>query len=398
VLKTLRPELISKCLELIYFQASNAYASSIAGGIVLAVLFWNRGQQAAIVAWAVAYGIMIAIRHRLGVRFRAAPRNPADALRWLRYFAGVVFICGVIWGAYGVYLAREADTFRLAAVILTLAALMSGAVTAYSVSMFVFLSFSIPTMVPLGGWLALSDSNDRRFLGVLVFIWLIFMSFSARRFRNFAVESLGHQFDNVNLVRSLAAERDKAKELAEQLAKLSTTDSLTGVANRRCFDTELLTVLDDAKQRGTPLTLILCDVDFFKLYNDAYGHIQGDVCLRSVAAQLASVAALHGALAARIGGEEFAVVWRDAPLERGIRLAEELRAAVEKLGLKHEKSQASHYVTGSFGVYAEVPTANTTCSDLLKAADEALYQAKRAGRNRVCDQHDKIARVFIAGG
>jgi len=375
--KPLRPELISKCIELMYFQASNAYSSSIAAGAILGVLFWNRVPHVAIIGWAVCYGIMIAIRHQLGVRFRAAPRRNEDAQRWLYYFGTVVCICGVIWGAYGVYLARYADTFQLAVVILALGALLSGAVTAYSVSMPVYLAFSTPTMLPIGVYLVLSPLSGNRFLGLMVFTWMVFMFFGARRFRRFALESLGYQFENVNLVRNL-------EELASQLKKLSSVDSLTNVANRRRFDEEFEAALDSAKREGAPLSLILCDIDFFKHYNDAYGHMQGDVCLRSIASQLDAAAQRLGALAARIGGEEFAVIMRQAGVDSGVQLAEELRGAIERLGIEHSKSQVSGYVTGSFGVCSMIPAPGTTGSELLQRADEALYEAKRAGRNRVC--------------
>jgi diguanylate cyclase (GGDEF)-like protein len=173
------------------------------------------------------------------------------------------------------------------------------------------------------------------------------------------------------------------EELASQLKMLSSIDSLTNVANRRSFDEEFEAALASAKRDAAPLSLILCDIDFFKHYNDAYGHMQGDVCLRSIASQLDTVSKRLGALAARIGGEEFAVILRAAGVDSGMRLAEELRNAIERLGIVHSKSN-NGFVTGSFGVCSMVPADATTRSELLKRADEALYEAKRAGRNRVC--------------
>ena len=375
--KQLRPELISKCIELMYFQASNAYSSSVAAGVILGLMFWNHAPRAGIIGWSVSYGLMIVIRHLLGLRFRSAPRRHEDAQRWLYYFASVVGICGALWGAYGVFLARHADTYQLAVVISALGALLSGAVTAYSVSMPVLLAFALPSMLPIGMYLLAAPLEGQRYLGVMVIAWLVFMFFAARRFNKFALESLGYQFENVNLVRNL-------EDLATQLKKLSSIDSLTNVANRRRFDEEFEAALDSARRDGVPLSLILCDIDFFKHYNDAYGHIQGDVCLRSIASQLDAVARRLGALAARIGGEEFAVILRQAGVDSGVQLAEELRSAIEHLGIVHSSSQVSGYVTGSFGVCSMVPADGTKGSDLLQRADEALYEAKRAGRNRVC--------------
>lgn len=381
--QALRPELISKCLELIYYQASNAYTSSIAAGLILAGLFWGRVPALAIGAWALSYAVMIGLRHVLGMRFKAASRGPDDANRWLSYYVIAVFVSGCIWGAYGVYLANHADPYRLTAVVLALGALVSGGVTAYAVSRLAFLAFSIPTLVPIGIWLLAQGADSGGFLGGLVIIWLIFMYFAAMRFRTFAIESLGYQFDNVNLVKSLASERDKANELAAQLKKLSSLDGLTNIPNRRAFDEEFEVLLEQAKQNRTPITLIICDVDYFKPYNDGYGHMQGDVCLRSVAGQLQAVAQSHGALAARIGGEEFAVIYHNADANKGRALAEALREGVEQLKIAHQYSKVRDTVTGSFGVCSVVPQKDTACSDLLQRADEALYQAKHSGRNKV---------------
>jgi diguanylate cyclase (GGDEF)-like protein len=367
--KPLRGGLTLRSIELMYFQASNAYSASIAAGTILAVLFWNQAPRVGIGAWAVAYGVIIAIRHRLGVHFRAASRTEADAQRWLYYFATVVGISGVIWGMYGAFLAQYADTYQLAVVLLALGALLSGAVISYSVSMPVYLAFTVPTMMPIALWLILSPIDGKRFLGLMVLTWVIFMLFAAQRFRRFALESLGHQ---CNL-----------EELASQLEKLSSTDSLTSLANRRTFNEELDAAVADARQAKVPLSLVLCDLDFFKDYNKAQGQVQGDVCLRSIAGLLDTLVRQHDTRVARIGGTEFAVILRQADLDTALQLGEELRLAVEQLCIVHPDSQISSYVTCSVGVDSMVPTEGNTGSDLFQHARDALKEAKRSGRNRV---------------
>jgi diguanylate cyclase (GGDEF)-like protein len=365
-----RPEVTSKSVELLYFQASNAYTSSVVAGAILAVLFWNKAPRLGILAWILTYGTMIALRHWLGIRFRTTPRRVEDAQRWLNYFAVVVGICGVIWGVYGAFLAQYADTYDLAVVLLALGALLSGGVVAYSVSLPVYLAFSIPTMVPIALWLTVSSIDGKRFLGLMVLVWVVFLIFAARRFRKFALDSLGYQ---ANL-----------EELAGQLKKLSCIDSLTNLPGRRGFDDDFEAALVSAQQAATPLSVILCDVDSFEQYNDAHGPMHGDVCLRSIASQLDSVAKRRGAWAARIGGEEFAVVLPKAGADAAVSLAEELRDAVERLGIVHSQSQVSRFVTASFGAASLMPGGSSTGSDLLQRAEEALREAKRTGHNRVC--------------
>jgi diguanylate cyclase (GGDEF)-like protein len=375
--KPLRPELTSRSIELLYFQSSNAYSASIAAGAILVVLFWNHAPRTGIAAWAISYGIMIAIRHQLGTRFRAAPRRAEDSQRWLLYYATAVGICGVIWGVYGAFLAQHADAYQLAVVLLALGALLSGAVISYSVSMPVYLAFSVPTMVPVALWLTLSPVYGKQFLGMMVLVWVVFMFFAARRFRRFALESLGYQ---CNL-----------EELAGQLKTLSSMDGLTNVPGRRSFDEELDAAQTSAHQDTAPLSLILCDIDCFKQYNAAYGEMQGDVCLRTIAAQLDTLARRHGAWVARIGGEEFGVIARRTDEDDAARLAEGFRETVERLRIVHSNSQVSSVVTASFGVSSMVSTANNSSPDLLHRAQHALNEAKRCGGNRVCtDQSDRM--------
>jgi diguanylate cyclase (GGDEF)-like protein len=166
----------------------------------------------------------------------------------------------------------------------------------------------------------------------------------------------------------------------ETLHRISTTDPLTGVANRRNFDDALVLEWRRAARSRTPLSLIMIDIDAFKAYNDVYGHQAGDDCLRRVAESLQSHLHRAGDIVTRYGGEEFAVL---VDGDRAGDLAELLRASVEKMTIEHRASPASNVVTISVGVATTIPDRDRDPAALLKAADEALYAAKAAGRNRV---------------
>jgi diguanylate cyclase (GGDEF)-like protein len=176
----------------------------------------------------------------------------------------------------------------------------------------------------------------------------------------------------------------RTRELAEsnaKLAALSMTDGLTGVINRRGFDVALGEEWARASRSGEPLALAMLDVDYFKLYNDHYGHQAGDQCLRAVAQAIAAHARRPGDMAARYGGEEFVLL---APLSyetHALGMAQEICAAVAALGLPHALS-ASGYVTVSIGVAALVPDGSDGADALVWKADQALYRAKQEGRNR----------------
>lgn len=160
-------------------------------------------------------------------------------------------------------------------------------------------------------------------------------------------------------------------------------DGLTGIANRRRFERTLDMEWRRARRSQSPLALIMADLDAFKAYNDALGHQAGDDCLRQVAAALARQAVRPADLVARYGGEEFAVVLPDTDLASARHLAEQMRAAVERLELEHPAAPATGRVTLSLGVAALVPFGELPPAELVERADRALYLAKHAGGNRV---------------
>ncbi len=170
----------------------------------------------------------------------------------------------------------------------------------------------------------------------------------------------------------------------EELDRLASLDGLTGIPNRRLFDTRLMANLVQHAKDGSPLALILGDVDYFKLYNDSLGHQWGDDCLRKVAEAISGALWDERHLAARYGGEEFVVLLPDTTVDHAVAIAEEIRAALEGLKLGHPKSAVSPYVTLSLGVAGLARGEPTPVADVfLGRADKALYRAKEGGRNRV---------------
>jgi diguanylate cyclase (GGDEF)-like protein len=167
-----------------------------------------------------------------------------------------------------------------------------------------------------------------------------------------------------------------------ELVLLSRQDGLTGIPNRRHFDAYLTQEMRRAERTREPLGLILCDVDFFKPYNDHYGHQAGDDCLRQVAQALQSACRRPADLAARYGGEEFAMILPATPIDGVLRVAEAMRAAVAALQIAHAASKAAAHVSISAGAAIFVSGMGITQVQLVARADEALYRAKSLGRNR----------------
>jgi diguanylate cyclase (GGDEF)-like protein len=161
-------------------------------------------------------------------------------------------------------------------------------------------------------------------------------------------------------------------------------DGLTGVANRRKFDEDLQTDWRQCLRETAPLSLILIDIDYFKLYNDRYGHQAGDNCLKLVARALFEALRRPYDKLARYGGEEFACLLPKTELAGASAMAERMRTRVSELNVEHLGSDVDQAVTISLGVASMVPTPSVTPELLLKAADQQLYEAKRTGRARVC--------------
>ncbi|MCX5962608.1 MAG: GGDEF domain-containing protein [Cyanobacteria bacterium] len=175
------------------------------------------------------------------------------------------------------------------------------------------------------------------------------------------------------------------RQANQKLESLATLDGLTQISNRRRFDeflqhTWLMTMRD-----GREMSVILCDVDYFKNYNDTYGHQAGDVCLQQVAKAIQKTVQRSGDLVARYGGEEFVIVLANTDAEGAVSLAERVKSAIASLKILHSTSDVSSYVTISMGICTMVPKLTVLPESLVSCADKSLYLAKRHGRN--CIKH-----------
>ena len=201
-------------------------------------------------------------------------------------------------------------------------------------------------------------------------------------FRLGAVDFITKPF-NPDVVKARVRTHVLLKRQSDLLRDLVFIDGLTGVGNRRRFDEALTAEWRHGLRSGDSLSVILIDIDHFKQYNDLYGHIQGDACLRRLAQTLASQVNRSHDLVARYGGEEFICLLPECDARGARAIAEAMRCAVEHLGLAHESMGSNALVTISAGVSSVVPTEHTTAADLLALADQQLYRAKSQGRNRV---------------
>ncbi|MGB3533431.1 MAG: diguanylate cyclase [Microcoleaceae cyanobacterium] len=199
--------------------------------------------------------------------------------------------------------------------------------------------------------------------------------------------------EEISLLKSLAAVitiaiqqgqlRAELEAANQKLQQLANHDGLTGLANRYRFDEYLQQEWKRMARESQPLSLILIDVDFFKNYNDTYGHPAGDQCLKEIAEVIRESIQRAGDLAARYGGEEFAIILSNTPLAGARRVAERVQQSLRKIQLEHKGSTVSEFVTISCGVSSFIPDYYQSPTSLIQASDQALYQAKASGRNRI---------------
>ncbi len=177
--------------------------------------------------------------------------------------------------------------------------------------------------------------------------------------------------------------QQKLEAANRELQRLVTIDGLTQIANRRRFEEYCTQEWQRMAREKLPLSLILCDVDFFKFYNDTYGHQAGDRCLQKIATAIQNTVKRPADLVARYGGEEFAVILPATFTKGAIFLAETICSAIRTLAIPHPNSLVNSYVTVSIGVATETPQITSDFQTIIALADQALYEAKTAGRDRV---------------
>jgi diguanylate cyclase (GGDEF)-like protein len=320
-------------------------------------------------------------------------------------------LSGLLWSTIGIYLLNTFDSSEQLYILLILGALAAGAVATDIVMLSVYFAFVISATLPITLFLLVSGSSQMILSGVLLAIFVVFITSSAFRLNRLVAESLSYQFDNLQLLdeleqeksqvirlysnlefdlanrkkteEQLKIEKEKAEELARSLLSISTLDGLTGIPNRRHFDSTLAKEWNRASRSNTPLSLIMCDIDYFKSYNDHYGHQKGDNCLIQVATVLQEHARRDDDMAARYGGEEFAIILPTTDLSNAKEIAEQMRMAIINLAIPHRYSSTENIVTASFGIATVIPEKEQQSKTLLALADRALYKAKQQGRNNV---------------
>ncbi|RQH09835.1 GGDEF domain-containing protein [Paraburkholderia dinghuensis] len=347
-----------------------------AGSLLVAGAFFWRDRQTIAIPWLVVVYATIVIRIYLTRWFRGFVAVHGFSERAGNWYALSVGLSGIAWG-FGALLLNNAPDVICAELTITAiqAMVMGGAITLGAV-MPAFFAFSIPAILPMVGVLASSGEATQMVLAGYSLIFFVLVSLVARNFNRSLRRALRLKFENEALV-------DLLTERARELALRANTDGLTGLGNRLWFDQILESEWARLKRSGAPLSVILLDVDHFKLFNDTYGHVAGDACLKQIAQVMKEVCRSTSEFVARYGGEEFIVLLPEVHAEAMCGVAERIRTRIADLEIPHETSQTAHHITASLGAVTVQCGGSTTSADAVALADEQLYRAKALGRNRV---------------
>lgn len=362
-------------------QSSVSLSGSALGAVLVAAAqYFQFANPKYALLWLMLIGITFFIRLWLIRNYQRRIETLAEDPKALNLLAASTSLSGIAWGIGGVLFLSE-DPLAMVITITAVHAMVMGSGMTLGAYMPSFLAYALPAVLPMAIALALRGGTGHAVLALYSVIFLGIMIGIARRFNASLFKTWELTFEREDLLNALTDAHAHQSALAR-------TDPLTGIANRRELDDRLASELARLQRAGAPLSLILMDVDHFKAYNDTYGHVEGDLCLKRIAATFQLHLHRVPDLAARFGGEEFAGILPETGHLGSLALAERIRCDIEQLGIPHRGSPQG-CITASFGVYTIHCDGTVRAEALIELADRQLYRAKSAGRNQVSAGHSE---------
>lgn len=387
-------EVYREQVQLLFGQAPAALTRGLVTGLAGYLLLVDVVDSRALLVWLLSLIGVTGLR--LAIVRLAQRKLSANPVFWARLHIAGAVLGGLVWGLLMLMYAPDLPDSSKVVMLMLLAAVTAAAIASNSAVFAAYPAFFVPIVAIEAAVLFFQHSTTYWLLAVLLLVFAYQLYSAARKFNHTLLESLRLRFANQHLAERLGdtnlglqheiGERQKAeralREANRKLTDLATLDGLTAIPNRRSFDSALAEEWARLQRAARPLSLLMADVDFFKQYNDHYGHLAGDECLKQVARILSDGIARPGDQAARFGGEEFVLLLPETAEKGASEVAERIRLAVIAAAIPHAESAVAPHVTISIGVATEVPRAGRDACELVRAADDGLYRAKEQGRNR----------------
>ena len=347
---------------------------------ILAFTFYEISSLNHLAIWLSSMALCIALRFAIYVEYQRKrdTMTYAQQIRWKHIWMVFSIINASIYTvALFYFVPLENPMFVMVSGLFTVALVAIGVIT-YAFSLSAVLSFAIPMLMPNAIYLLMYAGKPGVIAGSVICMFS-FAMFGITKTISAAFKS------SIRLNHEYSAEIEERKKIEFQLQEISRRDGLTGLFNRRYFDEILSQEIGRAYRNHSPLSLLMIDIDHFKEYNDFYGHVAGDNCLVDIAHLISSSLNRKGDLIARYGGEEFVCILPNIDSKGAFAYAEKLQMFIQEKRIEHFASKLTYLksVTVSIGVTTLPMLSRLTATDLVQRADNALYQAKKQGRNRV---------------
>lgn len=354
-------------LRIAFENLTAALATSIFTAFVIVVLLWPVADSQTLILWLGSLSTLTLLRLMMQQQYGRSEKTAVMFMRWKRGYSGATFLAGVVWGGLAAFVFPSESVLHQAYLALVLAGISAGAVSAYAPVPGAFPFFIVPTLAPFALQMWWSEGSHGNVMALLVTLFALALIRAAGEARKNVVSLLELQVKNADLTR--------------ELHHRATHDSLVNLVNHGEFNRRLRKLTADNRRADDDYSLIFIDLDLFKEVNDSGGHAAGDLILRNVG-EIIRRNTRDADTAARVGGDEFAVILEGCPQQRALEIAEQIRSQIENLRVEYEGRYYS--VQASIGVSYGLVGEHTATS-MLKAADAACYAAKEEGRNRVCD-------------
>lgn len=370
-------------IKILYERAPTVIPINVLISSILAVILAGIVPPAEIFSWLAAMFLVSVIRYTHVKYVLHQMRFNEQAKRLEIEFLIASLSTSLVWVLVFVLYYDRVPSEYLIFIIFALGGMSVGAVASMASSPLVFFTFVTPMV--LSPMIAFALKGDALGYAMASMMMIYYLSIGSTYYRSYQLitESIGLQLDKDALIQHLKISNQHLEMANEKIITLSHTDELTQVANRRYLDITLNKEWGRAVRSTLPISFVMLDIDFFKAYNDTFGHQQGDECLQQIAAVLKNLVKRPGDFVARYGGEEFAIILPDTRMQGAYELMHELQKHILELHIPAADKSVSAFVTVSIGIASMMPVTTDELHDFVLAADAALYSAKHKGRNRI---------------
>lgn len=386
----------SERVRYLFTNAPRSVPFNVINSIILVLVFWPEVNHVNLLAWFLMLFAASVVRLLHTRRFLKHGVIENDHVKAEQQFMAGAFVTGAIWGVGYLIFATQTSGNHQLLYLLVLAGMASGAYASMGTSTRVYTLYLLPMLIPGTVFSLLGHTTIGITAGVMILIYTVVLLSTHRLSAKMLTDGFRLKFENDDLVYELSNSNKTLKqtnqalhEAKENLQVISLTDELTGLANRRNFSQLSKKEWARSVRQNQPIACLMIDIDHFKLFNDYYGHQKGDDCLAKVAAKLKKEIQRPEDIIARYGGEEFIALLPGTNLSGAVLVAERMINSIKEADLSHNQSPEGK-VTISIGISTVQNPRSDSLFKLIKSADDALYNAKESGRNRMSMDNSAI--------